>query len=166
MNAIPPIINPKGKHWDQPANIRDAPMNDTHVLLTRAQLRGLMEYSNSQPSGVYDGKCWRSYHRHLPPGVEAMARGQLPGTWYLKWFRPHDTDPRYCTTEVRTVIIGKLKPEKPTFTRMIAHLVILKTKRGQGAMLDILAMGGYRKAADVPANRYEMIINQCKDLLK
>jgi hypothetical protein len=50
--------DPLGKYWDQPRDIRQAPMDETHVLLTPRQIRGLHEYSSSIPSGVYPGKCW------------------------------------------------------------------------------------------------------------
>lgn len=59
MNIIPQITHPLGRHWDQPRDIRDAPMDDTHVLLTPFQVRLLPEYSTSMPSGVYAGKCWK-----------------------------------------------------------------------------------------------------------
>lgn len=63
MNEIPVMDDPLGKHWDQPANIRSAPMDDKHVLLTARQARELLEYSTSLPSRVYPGKCWRRVER-------------------------------------------------------------------------------------------------------
>ena len=73
-NAIPPMTDPLGRHWDQPANIRQAPMDDTHVLLTMRQIDGLLDYSRSYPSGTYDGKCWK-------------REGE--DCWYLCWYKPH-----------------------------------------------------------------------------
>jgi len=74
--AIPPMVDPLGQHWRQPIDIRLAPMDDTHVLLTPQQIDGLSDYSHSYPSGTYDGKCWKR------EGDEC---------WYLCWYQPHAT---------------------------------------------------------------------------
>jgi len=58
MNIIPPMTHEHGKYWSQPKDIRLAPMDDTHVLLSSYQIDRLSEYSASMPSGVYSGKCW------------------------------------------------------------------------------------------------------------
>jgi hypothetical protein len=71
---IPLMTDPLGKHWDQPADIRQAPMDETHVLLTLRQVSDLLEYSSSYPSGTYDGKCWK-------------REGE--DCWYLCWYQPH-----------------------------------------------------------------------------
>lgn len=72
--VIPEMTNPLGLHWRQPSDIRDAPMDDLHVLLTAQQFNGLAEYSTSYPSGTYDGKCWK-------------REGE--DQWYLCWYHPH-----------------------------------------------------------------------------
>jgi uncharacterized protein (DUF3820 family) len=74
MNAIPEMTEPLGRYWRQPADIREAPMDDLHVLLTAQQFDGLPEYSSTYPSGTYDGKCWK-------------RQGDVE--WYLCWYRPH-----------------------------------------------------------------------------
>jgi hypothetical protein len=74
LNAIPAMTDPLGRHWCQPFDIRQAPMDDTHVLLSTEQVAQLMNYSSSYPSGTYDGKCWK--------------RAQKDG-WYLCWYQPH-----------------------------------------------------------------------------
>lgn len=87
-NPIPPMIDPLGRHWRQPDGLRDAPMDDTHVLLTSAQVHGLPEYSNSYPSGTYDGKCWkRDCGDHMR----------------LCWYHPH-TDPKLIGIGSREII--------------------------------------------------------------
>jgi hypothetical protein len=59
MNAIPIMDDPMmGKHWQQPHDISSAPMDETHVILTPAQVDALLKYDRSMPSGVYPGKCW------------------------------------------------------------------------------------------------------------
>jgi len=74
--VIPPMTDPLGQHWRQPIDIRLAPMDDTHALLTPQQVDGLSDYSHSYPSGNYDGKCWKR------EGHEC---------WYLCWHQPHAT---------------------------------------------------------------------------
>lgn len=83
LNAIPPMTDPDGKSWRQPLDIRAAPMDDTHVLLTPAQVSKLYSYDRSYPSGTYNGKCWLRngeevqwlvwYHEHPQPGKIAMS---------------------------------------------------------------------------------------------
>jgi hypothetical protein len=78
---IPAMTDPLGKHWRQPADISEAPMDDTHVLLTPRQVASLSDYSRSYPSGTYDGKCWK------------REGEDDDGTafWYLCWYQPHHT---------------------------------------------------------------------------
>lgn len=76
MNVIPAMTDPLGKYWNQPRDIREALMDDTHVLLTRDQVNFLEEYDRSYPSGTYDGKCW------------LRTNG---GTTWLCWYHPHST---------------------------------------------------------------------------
>jgi len=73
LNTIPAMTDPLGRHWRQPYNIRQAPMDDTHVLLTPAQVNELMEYSSTYPSGTYDGKCWKA---------------EQDNELYLCWYHP------------------------------------------------------------------------------
>lgn len=75
FNAIPEMTDPLGRHWHQPADIRSAPMDDTHVMLTQREVDELPEYSASMPSGVYPGKCWK-WCQH-PKFGDAM---------YLMWY--------------------------------------------------------------------------------
>ena len=57
--SIPAMTHPLSKHWRQPEDIRDAPMDDVTVLLTPRQVAELHEYSASIPTGTYEGKCWK-----------------------------------------------------------------------------------------------------------
>jgi hypothetical protein len=72
--VIPLMTDPMGRYWHQPSDIRMAPMDDKHVLLTTRQIAELLEYSSSYPSGTYDGKCWKR---------------EGDGFWYLCWYQPH-----------------------------------------------------------------------------
>lgn len=99
MNEIPEMTHPYGKHWQQPRDIREAPMDKTHVLLDRRQFKGLHDYSATIPSGVYDGKCWRRRERR---------------EWFLCWYSP-SSDPKQCAINMRRIRIGKLKPRRPAY---------------------------------------------------
>jgi len=92
MNAIPIMTDPLGKYWKQPLDIRSAPMDGTHVLLSMRQFKELLEYSESFPSGVYEGKCWRR---------------QEPSTWFLCWYENKSED--RCAIKARKILIGRLR---------------------------------------------------------
>jgi hypothetical protein len=92
MNVIPEMTHPYGKHWDQPKDIRDVDMDDTHVLLNRRQFDGLHEYSASLPTGVYEGKCWR--------------REDAEGGDLLCWYDASpEGRPDLCTISFRRILI-------------------------------------------------------------
>lgn len=76
-NDIPEMTDPLGHHWSQPDNIRMAPMDDTHVLLTKRQIAELSHYDRGYPSGCYDGKCW------LREGRDCC---------WLCWYHPHPVE--------------------------------------------------------------------------
>lgn len=101
-NAIPEMNDPLGKYWDQPSDLRTAPMNSHAVLLTRYQFEHLGEYSSSIPSGVYPGKCWKCWWPDHP------KKSFEPGKWYLRWYA-EDKDPKMCQIHKRLIVIGRLK---------------------------------------------------------
>ena len=86
---IPVMDDPLGRYWEQPGDIRAALMDDTHVLLTRGQVRGLHEYSSSLPTGVYPGKCWRR---------------REPGRHLLVWYGDETPDGR-CPILFRDILV-------------------------------------------------------------
>lgn len=91
---IPMMTDELGRYWRQPSDLRDAPMDGTHVLLSRRQFHELADYSASFPSGVYPGKCWRR---------------QTPMGWLLVWFGEDPKNKAVCTVESRFIRIGRLK---------------------------------------------------------
>jgi hypothetical protein len=93
-NEIPPMTDPLGKHWQQPADIRHAPMDGEHVLLTKSQIDALPEYSSSYPSGTYDGKCWKR---------------EGDGFWWLCWYYPN---PKPNTISIGSRIIIEKEKNK------------------------------------------------------
>jgi len=68
---IPVMDDPLGKYWEQPHDMTDVMIDETHALLTRRQFDGLRDYSGSKPTGVYPGKCWK--------GCDKAG-------WYVSWW--------------------------------------------------------------------------------
>lgn len=87
---IPVMDDPLGKYWDQPKDIRRAPMDATHVILRPGQVRELSEYSAPWPTGVYPGKCWRC--------IESK-----PDRHLLVWYGP-ETDTGMCEIMFRELL--------------------------------------------------------------
>lgn len=63
-NAIPPMLHPLGKHWEQPDH-KHWLIGDTRVIMPQSDFDKLHDYTQSQPSGVYPGKCWK-VQRFIP----------------------------------------------------------------------------------------------------
>ncbi len=57
-HPIPPMTDPLGRHWDQPARERIL-VDETHAVMDEATAARLSRYDRSVPSGVYAGKMWR-----------------------------------------------------------------------------------------------------------
>ena len=89
MNIIPLMLDPSGKHWEQPKR-EEIEIDDTHVLMSKSTFYKLHDYSRSQPTGVYHGKMWKS-----------QGKGNI---WYLRWFGV-SKNPDLCSNNVREIII-------------------------------------------------------------
>jgi hypothetical protein len=87
---IPDIVDPLGKHWNQPHK-RFIEMDETHALMSEQTLKGLANYSCSNPTGCYEGKMWR--------------REQNNGEWLLCWFENIPNNDTHCYTKSRILII-------------------------------------------------------------
>lgn len=90
---IPPISDPLGKSWQQPHR-RFIELDATHALMSEQTFKGLPEYSMSDPSGVYEGRMWKSY-------------SQFTGEWYLRWYQVVE-QPSYhkgCCIHSREILI-------------------------------------------------------------
>jgi hypothetical protein len=85
VDVIPAMTDPLGKYWDAPDRSKISFRSDLkEAYMSLATFNNLLDYSQSQPSGVYDGKMWRSEH---------PKEG-----WYLRWFAPCDK-PKFCATK-------------------------------------------------------------------
>ena len=58
-NVIPTMTHPLSKYWDQPDK-SDILIDDNNALMTHKTMKKLYNYSTSVPTGVYEGKMWRS----------------------------------------------------------------------------------------------------------
>lgn len=104
MTSIPPITEPMGRYWNQPP-VDDILVDETCAMMTAETLTKLACYDTSQPSGVYDGKMWRSKteivmkkHPTAGPVPQRIDRDRL---W---WFGP-SASPGQCSVNHRPVII-------------------------------------------------------------
>ncbi len=68
--VIPPIIDPRGKCWQQPHR-RFIEMDDKCALMSEQTFKALKEYSTTLPSGQYAGKMWKA---------------KIGDKWYLRWY--------------------------------------------------------------------------------
>lgn len=96
LQVVPQITEPMGRNWRQPDRSRIV-MDETHAFMTRRAFEELAEYSHSMPTGVYDGKMWRSQY--------ATRRGGPFALFYIHWYAPSIIgDPTMCSTMTREVV--------------------------------------------------------------
>ncbi|WP_321799774.1 hypothetical protein [Burkholderia sp. BCC1988] len=86
---IPPITDPMGRFWDQPAR-DEILVDDTHAVMNRSTFWKLLEYSTSRPSGVYPGKMWKAIF-----GDEA----------YLRWYGIVEGRDDLCSNNQRLILL-------------------------------------------------------------
>lgn len=98
-HTIPPIIDPMGKHWDQPPTSAIL-IDDKHAVMTDATFKSLCEYSGTIPTGVYAGKMWRRFHGKHDPRCRPEDR-----KWFLFWYGYCD-DPNQCSINGREILIA------------------------------------------------------------
>jgi hypothetical protein len=99
MNEIPPITDPLGKYWDQPAR-SEILVDEKHAVMTEETFRLLHEYSATNPTGVYPGKMWR---RHDGLFDQRCKPGER--RWLLCWYAECE-DPKMCATHWREILIA------------------------------------------------------------
>lgn len=97
-DEIPPMTDPLGAHWKQPA--REEILTDgKNAVMTKATFAKLAEYSATVPSGVYPGKLWKRHDGAFDPRCEPSAR-----RWLLVWFGVHSLPDR-CSINWREILI-------------------------------------------------------------
>lgn len=88
-NIIPPMTHPYGKHWQQP-ELSEVVICDKYATMNQAAFKKLLDYSRSRPSGVYEGKMWKTSDDKI--------------TWHLHWWSESD-NPDKCKGNVREIKI-------------------------------------------------------------
>jgi hypothetical protein len=105
---IPPMTHPMGRNWQQPDRSCIV-IDGKHALMDQTAFDKLLEYNTSVPSGVYEGKMWRSQRWVWEPNDPvAINRGwalrKFLDEWYLHWFGPSDK-PGMCSSHTRRILI-------------------------------------------------------------
>lgn len=106
LEAIPAMTDPLGKYWKQPDR-KLITVDATHALMSAATLDQLLDYTQSQPTGCYPGKMWRTQGWKREGGRVVWALDEAGAfIWYLHWFGIHPTDPeKLCTNNWRRVLL-------------------------------------------------------------
>jgi hypothetical protein len=86
---IPPITDPLGCHWRQPAR-EDVLVDDERAVLSCGTYQQLEEHSSTIPSGVFPGKMWKAMY-----GDRA----------YFRWFGIVDERTDVCSNNEREIRI-------------------------------------------------------------
>lgn len=87
-NEIPPMTDPLGKHWRQPATSKIL-IDEKFAVMDQTTFEALSEYSTTTPSGVYIGKMWRA---------------RIGLRWFLRWYGVGD-EPGYCSNHSREILL-------------------------------------------------------------
>lgn len=95
-NTIPPMTYEYGKYWDQP-ELSEITIDSKYATMNQDAFLKLHDYSRSQPSGVYEGKMWKS--SWFGDGHPDNAK-----VWYLHWWSSSD-EPDKCKGNVREIKI-------------------------------------------------------------
>ena len=88
-NTIPPMTHPYGKYWEQ-AELNEVTVCDKYATMNKRAFDKLKNYSRSVPSGVYEGKMWKT-----------SDDGKV---WHLHWWG-FSEDPDKCSGNVREIKI-------------------------------------------------------------
>ncbi len=89
---IPDIKDPIGKYWSQPKQEDFLYIEPEDVIvMSELVLESIKEYSRSIPSGVYEGKMWRSWSGKC---------------WQLCWYDEKDpNDERYILIKRKDIAL-------------------------------------------------------------
>lgn len=81
--VIPEMTDPMGRYWDQPSKDKIS-FSLSYAWMDKESFDALKDYSQSQPTGCYPGKMWKSiYYRKR---VENRGTRIVQQGWLLRWF--------------------------------------------------------------------------------
>lgn len=75
-DLICPMTHLLSQHWEQPG-LGDFTVDSEYAYMDLDDFWKLPDYSTSEPSGVYEGKMWRS---------SVYIDDDKERTWILRWF--------------------------------------------------------------------------------
>lgn len=101
-NIIPPITEPKGMNWEQPA-ASEILIDDTHAVMTLSTFVQLKEYSASNPTGAYEGKMWKRHNG--AHDYDFIRRGGKP-EWMLCWYGVSSKGPDFVSNNYRLILLS------------------------------------------------------------
>jgi hypothetical protein len=90
-SVIPPITDPLGSSWVQPAR-SELQIDNEDVRMSQKAFDKLLEYSTSIPSGKYPGKMWK------------LNRPLRSDIWYLSWYS-ESSEPGMLDIHYRKIVI-------------------------------------------------------------
>jgi len=90
--VIPSMTDPLGKYWSQP-ELSKILIGEVYAAMSQETFNQLKDYSLTNPTGVYEGKMWRSQHNQ---------NGMM--FHYLHWWE-NSEDPDKCKHHTRKILI-------------------------------------------------------------
>ena len=86
---VPPITDKYGKYWEQP-DPHNFVWDKDCVAMTKQDYDKLHTYDCTNPTGIYEGKMWKSHHK---------------GKAYLKYITDDPEHPDYCIIHCKELIV-------------------------------------------------------------
>lgn len=86
-NNIPAMPAEWARYWQAPDR-SEIVFQGADAVMTYKAFDRLLDYSDSVPTGVYDGKMWKA---------------RLDGNWYLRWYSTARSNPDKCIIHTRPI---------------------------------------------------------------
>lgn len=87
-SMIPPLTDGKASGWRQPHR-RFIEVDERYALMSEQTFKGLVEYTDTEPTYACAGKMWKSFRR---------------GKWFLRWYSDCD-HPKMIDVNTREILI-------------------------------------------------------------
>lgn len=98
IKKIPPMTDPLSVHWKQP-NPDNIIIDNKSALMSEKDFKLLPDYSLSRPTGLYQGKMWKS---------------EFTNGWFLAFVVSDPNDANYVFTFWREILIVKENENEQT----------------------------------------------------
>lgn len=92
---IPPITAELGRCWDQPKTDGWL-LDEKSVIMPKRDFEKLAEYSCTNPTALYAGKCWKRHVERPRQGIDK---------WYLCFCTDVPNEPQYIDINIREILI-------------------------------------------------------------